>query len=57
MDSPGLTELGRRISASEHTISRLFRDEVGMGYTVWRNQLRLHLATLLAGDRVSPMQI
>lgn len=29
-----------------------------MGYTVWRNQLRLHLATLmLTGGRVSPMQI
>ena len=25
---------------------RLFHDEVGMGYTVWRNELRLHLATL-----------
>jgi AraC-like DNA-binding protein len=37
--SPGLAELGRRVGASERTLSRLFRDEVGMGYTVWRNQL------------------
>ena len=45
--SPGLAELGRRVGASERTLSRLFRDEVGMGCTVWRNQLRLHLATLM----------
>lgn len=45
--SPGLAELGRRVGASERTLSRLFRDEVGMGYTVWRNQLRLPLATLM----------
>jgi AraC-like DNA-binding protein len=45
--SPGLAELGRRVGASERTLSRLFRDEVGMTYTVWRNQLWLHLATLM----------
>jgi AraC-like DNA-binding protein len=33
--SPGLAELGRRVGESERTLSRLFRDEVGMGYTVW----------------------
>jgi AraC-like DNA-binding protein len=56
--SPGLAELGRRVGASERTLSRLFRDEVGMGYTVWRNHPRLHLATLvLAEGRLSPMQI
>lgn len=56
--SHGVAQLNRRVGASEHTLSRLFRDEVGMGYTLWRNQLRLHLATLmLAGGRVSPMQI
>ena len=50
--SPGLAELGRRVGASELTLSRLFRDEVGMGYSLWRDQLRLHLATLmLAGGR------
>lgn len=32
--SPGLAELGRRVGASGRTLSRLFRDEVGMGYTV-----------------------
>jgi AraC-like DNA-binding protein len=48
--STGLPELGRRVGASERTLSRLFRDEVGMGYTVWRNQLRLHLATLMLAE-------
>jgi AraC-like DNA-binding protein len=52
-----LAELGRRVEAREPTLSRLFRDEVGMGYTVWRSQL-LHLATpMLAGGRVLPMQV
>jgi len=56
--SPGQAEQRRRVGASERTLSRLFRDEVGMGYTVWRNQLRLHLATLTPAEgRVSPMQI
>ncbi|MDQ0678867.1 AraC-like DNA-binding protein [Arthrobacter pascens] len=55
---PQLAELGRRVGASEHALSRLTRDELGMTYTVWRNQLRLHLTTLmLAGGRVSPVQI
>ncbi|MEZ2388592.1 helix-turn-helix domain-containing protein [bacterium RCC_150] len=50
--SPRLAELGRRVGASERTLSRPYRDEVGMGYTVWRNQLRVHLATLMvAGGR------
>lgn len=50
--SPGLAGLGRRVGASERTLSRLFRDEVATGYTVWRNQVRLHMAPLmLAGGR------
>ena len=34
MDSPGLTEFGRQVGASERTFSRMFRYEVGIGYTV-----------------------
>ncbi|MBT2555530.1 hypothetical protein [Arthrobacter sp. ISL-5] len=45
--SPGLAELGRRVGASERTLSRLFRDDVSMGHTVWHSHLRLHLATLM----------
>lgn len=48
--SPGLAELGRRVGASERTLSRLFHDEVGMTYTVWRNQLRLHMASLMLAE-------
>lgn len=35
--SPGMAELGLRVGTSERTFSRLFRDEVGMGYTVRHN--------------------
>ncbi len=50
--SPTLGELGRRIGVGERTLSRLFHDTVGMGFTVWRTQLRLHRAgLLLAQDR------
>ena len=48
--SPSLAELGRRAGASERTLSRLFGDELGMGYTAWRTQLRLHRAVLLLAE-------
>jgi AraC-like DNA-binding protein len=48
--SPGPAELGRRVGASERMLSRLFRDEVGMGYTVWRNELPLQLVTLMLAE-------
>lgn len=53
--APGLAELGPQVGASARTLSRLFRDEVGMAFPVWRTQLRLHRATLLlaAGRTVS----
>jgi AraC-like DNA-binding protein len=44
----------RRLSKSHRgaagTLSRLFHNEIGMGLTVWRNQLRLHRATLLLAE-------
>lgn len=49
-DSPSLSELGKRVGASERTLSRLFRDDVGMSYTSWRTQIRLHRATLLLAE-------
>jgi transcriptional regulator GlxA family with amidase domain len=36
-----LSELGRMVGSGERTLSRLFHNEIGMGFTVWRNQLRL----------------
>lgn len=35
------------IGAGKRTLSRLFHDELGMGFTAWRNQLRLHRAVLM----------
>jgi AraC-like DNA-binding protein len=48
--SPGLAELGRAVGAGERTLSRLFREEVGMGFTAWRTQLRLHSAVRLLAE-------
>lgn len=51
-DERSLTELGRRVGASERTLSRLFRTELGMSFPQWRGQLRLQRAlTLLAAGR------
>ncbi|MBV9794117.1 MAG: helix-turn-helix transcriptional regulator [Actinobacteria bacterium] len=39
-----LGELGRRVGASERTLTRLFHDETGMSFRQWRTQLRVHHA-------------
>ncbi|MFJ8623021.1 AraC family transcriptional regulator [Kitasatospora sp. NPDC093550] len=45
-----LAELGRTVGAGARTLSRLFRDELGMTFYEWRTQLRVHHAlVLLAG--------
>ncbi len=50
-DGRGLAELGRQVGASERTLSRLFRAELGMTFPQWRTQLRLyHALVLLAED-------
>ncbi|WP_084821200.1 MULTISPECIES: AraC family transcriptional regulator [unclassified Leucobacter] len=48
-----LEQLGRRVGASGRTLSRLFRQEVGMSFRQWRIQLRVHRALLLLTDGVS----
>ncbi|KES06008.1 AraC family transcriptional regulator [Streptomyces toyocaensis] len=49
-DSRTLAELGREVGASDRTLSRLFRSDLGMTFPQWRTQLRLHHAlVLLAG--------
>lgn len=48
--TPSLSELGRRVGASERTLSRLFNEKLGMSYTTWRTQLRLHRAILLLAE-------
>ncbi|MFF0001389.1 AraC family transcriptional regulator [Streptomyces avermitilis] len=49
-DSRTLAELGREIGASDRTLSRLFRSELGMTFPQWRTQLRLHHALVLLAD-------
>ncbi|MEV7556592.1 helix-turn-helix transcriptional regulator [Streptomyces sp. NPDC089795] len=48
-DPSGLAALGARAGAgaSERTLSRLFRAELGMTFPQWRTQLRLHRALRL----------
>ncbi|WP_433164124.1 helix-turn-helix domain-containing protein [Kribbella sp. CA-247076] len=49
-DNRTLTELGREIGASERTLSRLCKTDLGMTFPQWRTELRLHHALrLLAG--------
>ena len=42
-----LAELGRAVGASERSLSRLFRDELGMTYPQWRTNARLLNAMIL----------
>lgn len=50
-DTRTLTELGRHVGASERTLSRLCKADLGMTFPQWRTQLRLHQALrLLAGN-------
>ncbi|MFC9669828.1 MULTISPECIES: AraC family transcriptional regulator [unclassified Streptomyces] len=49
-DSTTLAELGKTIGASTRTLSRLFRDELGMTFYEWRTQLRVHHALVLLAD-------
>ncbi|WP_280437442.1 AraC family transcriptional regulator [Nocardia carnea] len=56
IDNPGdtrtLTELGRATGASDRTLSRLFRTDLGMTFPQWRTQLRLHHALILLAENV-----
>ncbi|MBX9392366.1 helix-turn-helix transcriptional regulator [Streptomyces sp. TRM72054] len=50
-DNRTLAALGRQVGASDRTLSRLFRAELGMTFPQWRTQLRLsHALVLLAED-------
>ncbi len=51
-DNTSLGEHARTIGASTRTLSRLFRNELGMTFYEWRTQLRIyHALVLLAGGR------
>src|ERR1700748_1898195 len=49
-DSTSLAELGQRTGASARTLSRLFRNELGMTFHEWRTQLRIYHALVLLAD-------
>ncbi|MEU6673462.1 helix-turn-helix transcriptional regulator [Streptomyces sp. NPDC046925] len=49
-DSRTLAELGREVGASDRTLSRLFRGDLGMTFPQWRTQLRLHHALVLLAE-------
>jgi AraC-like DNA-binding protein/quercetin dioxygenase-like cupin family protein len=51
-DPRTLRELGATVGASERTLSRLFRAELGMTFPRWRTQLRLHQALILLAERL-----
>ncbi|WP_241193125.1 helix-turn-helix transcriptional regulator [Streptomyces sp. ADI98-10] len=50
-DGRTLAELGRQVGASDRTLSRLFRSDLGMTFPQWRTQLRLHHALILLTER------
>jgi AraC-like DNA-binding protein len=54
-DSRSLDALGREVGASGRTLTRLFRQDVGMTFPQWRTQLRLYraLALLAEGQSVT----
>lgn len=49
-DGRTLAELGREVGASDRTLSRLFRRDLGMTFPQWRTQLRLHHALVLLAE-------
>jgi AraC-like DNA-binding protein len=49
-DKASLAELGKTIGASTRTLSRLFRNELGMTFYEWRTQLRVYHALVLLSD-------
>jgi AraC-like DNA-binding protein len=49
-DNTSLAELGKTIGASTRTLSRLFRNELGMTFYEWRTQLRIYHALVLLAD-------
>jgi AraC-like DNA-binding protein len=49
-DNRTLAALGRQVGASDRTLSRLFRADLGMTFPQWRTQLRLHHALVLLAE-------
>ncbi|NUT95658.1 MAG: helix-turn-helix transcriptional regulator [Saccharothrix sp.] len=49
-DDRTLATLGPQVGASDRTLARLFRADLGMTFPQWRTQLRLHRALVLLAD-------
>ncbi|SHN28772.1 helix-turn-helix domain-containing protein [Actinacidiphila paucisporea] len=49
-DNATLAELGKKAGTSPRTVSRLFRNELGMTFYEWRTQLRIYHALVLLAD-------
>ncbi|MGM7645002.1 AraC family transcriptional regulator [Nocardia sp. JW2] len=50
-DPRTLAELGREVGAGDRTLSRLFRNDLGLTFPQWRTQLRLHHALILLAHK------
>ncbi|MFG2139689.1 AraC family transcriptional regulator [Streptomyces sp. NPDC048650] len=49
-DNRTLAALGRQVGASDRTLSRLFKADLGMTFPQWRTQLRLYHALFLLAE-------
>lgn len=49
-DNRTLPALGREVGASDRTLSRLFKADLGMTFPQWRTQLRLYRALVLLAE-------
>ncbi|MET9556213.1 helix-turn-helix transcriptional regulator [Streptomyces sp. NPDC006645] len=49
-DNRTLPALGREVGASDRTLSRLFKSDLGMTFPQWRTQLRLYRALVLLAE-------
>lgn len=50
-DNRTLPALGREVGASDRTLSRLFKADLGMSFPQWRTQLRLYRALVLLAEQ------
>ncbi|MFD7409670.1 AraC family transcriptional regulator [Streptomyces sp. NPDC059866] len=51
-DGRTLAALGREVGASDRTLSRLFKADLGMTFPQWRTQLRLYHALVLLAENI-----
>lgn len=52
-DGRTLAALGREVGASDRTLSRLFKADLGMSFPQWRTQLRLYHALIMLAENTS----